>query len=103
MVEMALDMPSKNKVVELDEERRTAMVSNLLLVLCGGRAIQPVVNTGTLYHEALAMGDQKTILLRIDGGVLDALRTWADEELHSLNGQIEHLLRQALREQGRHR
>jgi hypothetical protein len=36
-------------VVELDQERRAAMVSNLLVVLCGDRAAQPVVNTGTLY------------------------------------------------------
>lgn len=50
MVEMALDMLSKHKVVELDEERRAAMVSNLLVVLCGDRSTQPVVNTGTLYQ-----------------------------------------------------
>jgi regulator of protease activity HflC (stomatin/prohibitin superfamily) len=49
MVEMALDLLSKHKVVELDEERRAAMVSNLLVVLCGERNVQPVVNTGTLY------------------------------------------------------
>ena len=50
MVEMALDLLSKNKVVELDEERRAAMVSNLLVVLCGDRATQPVVNAGTIYQ-----------------------------------------------------
>jgi regulator of protease activity HflC (stomatin/prohibitin superfamily) len=50
MVEMALDRLSKNKVVNLDEERRAAMVSNLLVVLCGERAAQPVLNTGTIYH-----------------------------------------------------
>ena len=50
MVEMALDLLSKNKVVELDEERRAAMVSNLLVVLCGDRATQPVINTGTIYQ-----------------------------------------------------
>lgn len=50
MVEMALDLLSKNKVVELDQERRAAMVSNLLVVLCGDRATQPVVNTGTIYQ-----------------------------------------------------
>jgi len=49
MVEMALEMLSKHKVVELDEERRAAMVSNLLVVLCGDRNAQPVVNAGTLY------------------------------------------------------
>ena len=49
MVEMALDRLSANKVVELDEERRATMVSNLLVVLCGERAAQPVLNAGTLY------------------------------------------------------
>ena len=49
MVEMALTMRSEKKVVELDDERRAAMVSNLMVVLCGERDTQPVVNTGTLY------------------------------------------------------
>jgi regulator of protease activity HflC (stomatin/prohibitin superfamily) len=49
MVEMALAELSKRGVVDLDNERRAAMVSNLLVVLCGDRATQPVVNTGTLY------------------------------------------------------
>jgi hypothetical protein len=50
MVEMALERLSRNKVVELDEERKAAMVSNLLVVLCGERATQPVINTGTIYQ-----------------------------------------------------
>jgi regulator of protease activity HflC (stomatin/prohibitin superfamily) len=50
MVEMALDMVSAKNVVELDDERRAAMVSNLMVVLCGERDTQPVVNTGTLYQ-----------------------------------------------------
>ncbi len=50
MVEMALDELSKKGVVELDDERRAAMVSNLMVVLCGERDTQPVVNTGTLYQ-----------------------------------------------------
>ncbi len=49
MVEMALDRLGKNKVVELDEERKAAMVSNLLVVLCGEHAATPVLNAGTLY------------------------------------------------------
>ncbi|KRE88344.1 hypothetical protein ASG87_06920 [Frateuria sp. Soil773] len=49
MVEMALAQLSQRGVVELDEERKAAMVSNLLVVLCGERGTQPVVNTGTLY------------------------------------------------------
>ncbi len=49
MVEMALEMLSAKNVVDLDDERRAAMVSNLMVVLCGERDTQPVVNTGTLY------------------------------------------------------
>ncbi len=49
MVEMALAELNKRGVVDLDNERRAAMVSNLLVVLCGDRATQPVVNAGTLY------------------------------------------------------
>ena len=49
MVEMALDRLSENNVVELDEERKAAMVSNLLVVLCGNHDAQPVVNSGSLY------------------------------------------------------
>lgn len=49
MVEMALERLNQNGVVELDEERKAAMVSNLLVVLCGDRAAQPVVNSGSLY------------------------------------------------------
>lgn len=50
MVRMALEMLSAEKIVELDDERKAAMVSNLLVVLCGESAAQPVVNVGTLYH-----------------------------------------------------
>jgi regulator of protease activity HflC (stomatin/prohibitin superfamily) len=50
MVEMALDMLSKKSIVQLDEERKAAMVSNLLVVLCGDRNTQPVINTGTIYQ-----------------------------------------------------
>lgn len=49
MVEMALAELEKNGTIALDEERRAAMVSNLLVVLCGDRSTQPVVNTGSLY------------------------------------------------------
>jgi len=50
MVEMALDQLSAKRVVELDEERKASMVSNLLVVLCSDRDAQPIVNTGTLYQ-----------------------------------------------------
>ncbi len=49
MVEMALERLNENHTVELDEERKAAMVSNLLVVLCGNRDAQPVVNSGSLY------------------------------------------------------
>ena len=50
MVEHALEMLSQKKIVELDSERKAAMVGNLLVVLCGDRHPQPVVNAGSLYH-----------------------------------------------------
>jgi regulator of protease activity HflC (stomatin/prohibitin superfamily) len=50
MVEMALDEISRKKVVDLDEERKATMVSNLLVVLCSERGVEPVVNAGTLYQ-----------------------------------------------------
>lgn len=49
MVEMALERLNENQIVELDEERKAAMVSNLLVVLCGNHDAQPIVNTGSLY------------------------------------------------------
>jgi len=49
MVDMAIARLAEQEVIELDEERKAAMVSNLLVVLCGDKATQPVVNTGTLY------------------------------------------------------
>ena len=49
MVEMALERLNENNVVELDEERKAAMVSNLLIVLCGNHDAQPIVNSGSLY------------------------------------------------------
>ena len=50
MVQLALQKLSKEQIVELDEEKKAAMVSNLLVVLCSDKAANPVVNTGTLYH-----------------------------------------------------
>jgi SPFH domain / Band 7 family len=50
MVEMALELLAKSNVVTLDEERKAAMVSNLLVVLCADREAQPVVNTGSIYQ-----------------------------------------------------
>lgn len=50
MVEMALEMLSKKGIVDLDEEKKAAMVSNLMVVLCGEKGAQPILNTGTLYQ-----------------------------------------------------
>lgn len=50
MVEMALERLSAKEIVQLDEERKAAMVSNLLVVLCGEKSVSPVVNAGTLYN-----------------------------------------------------
>lgn len=50
MVDMALEELNKKEIVELDEERKAAMVSNLLVILCGDKEASPVVNTGTLSH-----------------------------------------------------
>ena len=49
MVEMALNKLSENNIVELDAERKAAMVSNLLVVLCGSKDAQPIINSGTIY------------------------------------------------------
>lgn len=50
MVELALEQLSKKEIVQLDEEKKAAMVSNLMVVLCGEKAAQPILNTGTLYQ-----------------------------------------------------
>ncbi len=50
MVEMALELLSKKQIVELDEDKKASMVSNLMVVLCGEKAAQPIVNTGTIYN-----------------------------------------------------
>jgi regulator of protease activity HflC (stomatin/prohibitin superfamily) len=50
MVESALQLLSKKGIIALDEERKAAMVSNLLVVLCGDSQVEPVINTGTLHH-----------------------------------------------------
>jgi hypothetical protein len=50
MVRMALDRLEEDKTIELDDERRAAMVSNLLVVLCGHQNPQPVINAGTLHQ-----------------------------------------------------
>jgi hypothetical protein len=50
MVELALERLSEREIVHLDEERKAAMVSNLMVVLCGDQPASPIVNTGSLYQ-----------------------------------------------------
>ena len=50
MVENALELISQKSIVSLDDERKAAMVSNLLVVLCGDKSTQPIINTGTIYQ-----------------------------------------------------
>ncbi|MCK7532045.1 MAG: hypothetical protein MZV63_13965 [Marinilabiliales bacterium] len=50
MVEMALEQPSEKGIIELDEEKKAAMVSNLMVVLCGDKDANPVINAGTLHQ-----------------------------------------------------
>jgi hypothetical protein len=49
MVDMALQSLAEKQVIDLDEERKASMVSNLLVVLCGESEVNPIINTGTLY------------------------------------------------------
>ena len=91
----------KRGVVQLDEERKAAMVSNLLVVLCGERGTQPIVNTGTLYTWLSRWRRRKPIRCASAPTVLDAVQRWAEDELRSVNAQIEYVLREALRKSGR--
>ncbi len=50
MVESALNLLSSKKIIELDEDKKAAMVSNLMVVLCGDNVVEPVINTGTLHQ-----------------------------------------------------
>ena len=50
MVEMALDQLSRKHIVELDDERKAAMVTNMMIVLCADKDVSPIINTGTAQH-----------------------------------------------------
>ena len=50
MVQMALEQLSEKNIVDFDEEKKAAMISNLMVVLCGDKDASPVINTGTLHH-----------------------------------------------------
>lgn len=97
MVEMALDRLSEKKVVELDEERKAAMVSNLLVVLCGNQRCAAYCKFGKF---VLIMADQKKkqIPLRLSAKLYDAVAAWAEDDFRSVNGQIEYLLTECVRQ-----
>ena len=97
MVEMALERLSERGTVELDEERKAAMVSNLLVVLCGNRDAQPIVNSGSLY-SAMADNQKKQVPLRLSAKLYNAIAAWAEDDFRSVNGQIEYLLTECVKQ-----
>ena len=116
MVELALDRLSERGIVDLDEERKAAMVSNLLVVLCGdspghpgGQHRDPLPVTSPARNaptkeppwESRTPADRKPMLLRVDPQVHAALAKWAADDLRSTNAHVEWLLRQALIQAGR--
>jgi hypothetical protein len=96
MVDMALKELAEKQVLVLDDERKAAMVSNLMVVLCGESEVHPALNTGTLYNWTAKQMNRKPFLLRIDPNLWAELEAWAQDELRSVNGQVEYLLRQAV-------
>ena len=103
MVEMALEQLSAKHVVELDEERKASMVSNLLVVLCSDRDAQPSSTPARSINRASRMAhtDASHFCYGWTRRCTTALERWAAEDLRSLNAQIEFLLRRALKEAGR--
>jgi hypothetical protein len=75
MVDMALKEMTEKNVVQLDDERKAAMVSNLMVVLCSESGVHPVVNTGTLDNRTGSMASRKAFLLRMDSAL------WVDLEV----------------------
>ena len=137
MVKMAIDKLGEDDIVLLDEERKAAMVSNLLVVLCSGKDAQPVVNSGSInkregsrnlqekkLHEKeelprqklekihameqeiqqkekelkLREKSKKQIVLRLSPSLWEEIARWADEDFRSINGQIEFLLTECVRQ-----
>ena len=100
MVEMALDELAEKNVVQLDEERKAAMVSNLLVVLCGTEeASARHQHRHALRLTHVVAEERKSFLLRLPPELWKELEKWAADELRSVNGQIEYLLRQAVAKQ----
>ena len=89
--------------MELDEEKKATMVSNLMVVLCGENGAQPVLNTGTLYNniQRSIVSAKKNFVLRIDEDTFKALEKWASDEFRSVNGQVEWLIDKALKDKKR--
>ena len=117
MVEMAIDQLSENQIVNLDDERKAQMVSNLMVVLCGNKDSQPVIRNDellsnvnpTLQEKVNIMGntdkkntdnsalEKKQILLRLSPSLHSDLAKWAEDDFRSINGQIEYLLSEAVK------
>ncbi len=96
MVEMALDRLNQKQIVELDEERKAAMVSNLLVVLCGNHDTQPIVNTEVFID--MTDSKKKQVPLRLSEKLYNAIAVWAEDDFRSVNGQIEYLLTECVRQ-----
>ena len=95
-------MLSHKGIVTLDEERKAAMVSNLLVVLCGERGAQPIVNTG--HDLSVEDGDEPSARPSCCASTRRCwtrVQRWANDDLRSLNGQIEFVLRRVLKQEGR--
>ena len=92
MVELALQQLEEHGTVKLDDERKAQMVSNLLVVLVRGASGA----AGGQHGDDLSVVGSKRaeeLSIRIDAEVLDAVRRWADDDLRSLNGHIEYLIK----------
>ena len=99
MVDMALDMLSEKDIVQLDEERKAAMVSNSSLCCAARRAPSRSSTRDPCTNSPMAK--RKSFLLRISPELYEKLEHWAADELRSANAQIEYLLTDAVRRAGR--
>ena len=99
LVQMALAQLADSDLVELDTERKAAMVANLMVVLSGDHT----PNSGDQHRRPLylAMPENKKFLLRLDPRLFDALSRWASDDMRSINAQIEYLLTDQARRAGR--
>ena len=87
--------------MKLDEERKASMVSNLLVVLCGESEVRPSSTPARCTGKCQDREERKPFLLRISPDLWKELEKWAADELRSVNGQIEYLLRQAVEKRKR--